>query len=112
MIRRPSHDVYTCIYMWFLDIVTTFTKHKIQFAVAGGYAVSLHGAVRGRIDLDFVIALTEANLQRIEDSLTELGYQLRIPVSAREVYQFRKEYIQKRNLIAWSFYEQKNPAHI
>jgi len=98
--------------MWLLEIVKALKKAGVEFAVAGGYAVSLHGAVRGTIDLDFVISLNEKNMHKLQDCLVSLGYRSKLPVTADEIHKFRKEYIEKRNLIAWSFYEASNPAHI
>jgi len=39
--------------------------------------------------------------------MKEIGLVSRLPVSAREIFQFREEYINNRNLVAWNFY---NPA--
>ena len=44
--------------------------------------------------------------------LQELGFEARLPVSGNEVFNFRKEYIKNKNLIAWSFYNPKEPSEI
>jgi hypothetical protein len=36
----------------------------------------------------------------------------RLPVSGQQVFRFRKEYIEQRNLIAWSFFNPKRPSEI
>lgn len=36
--------------MWFLDVTKKLKDMDIDFAVAGGFAVALHGAVRGTVD--------------------------------------------------------------
>jgi len=76
----------------------------VRYALVGGYAVALHGAVRGTVDIDFVIAWNLKNLARAEQALNGIGLVSRLPVSANEVFQFRREYISNRNLIAWNFY--------
>jgi hypothetical protein len=98
--------------MWFLQIIQKLKENQIQFAVAGGFAVALHGAVRGTVDLDIVVVISHDNFKKIEKALHELNLKSRIPVSADDMHKFREEYIQKRNLIAWSFVNYKNPAQV
>jgi len=98
--------------MFLEQLVRTFKKHKIKFALAGGYAVNLHGAVRGTVDIDLVIKLDKKNLAATERALNELGLTSRIPVDATEIFTFRAEYIKKRNLIAWSFSNPNNPIEM
>ena len=93
-------------------VCNQLTKKKIPFAVVGGYAVALHGAVRGTIDLDLVIKLSQQTFENIEIALKEIGFESRLPVRAKEVFQFREEYIENRNLIAWSFYNPHNLSEI
>jgi hypothetical protein len=80
--------------------------------LVGGYAVALHGAVRGTVDIDCVIEHTESTFVVCEAALRSIGLVPRLPVSAREVFQFREEYITRRNLIAWSFYNPTNPIEV
>ena len=80
--------------------------------VVGGYAVALHGAVRGTVDVDIVITLNRATFKRAESALLKVGLESRLPVTAEEVFSFRKEYIQKRNLKYWSFANPHNPLEV
>ena len=98
--------------MFLLRVVQALEKAKIPHAIVGGYAVALHGAVRGTVDVDLVIRLTEANLVRAENSLRTLGLESRIPVRARDVYRFREEYIRNRGLTAWSFVNRYRPSEL
>ena len=75
----------------------------VRYAIVGGYAVALHGAVRGTLDIDVVVRWTRAALIRAEAALNAIGLVSRLPVTAREVYDFRDEYIRNRNLTAWNF---------
>lgn len=94
----------------FLDrLIAAFVSHHVDYALVGGYAVALHGAIRGTLDIDAVIGLTESQFLQAERALLELGLEPRLPVRAERVFQFRKEYIQERNLIAWNFYNPQNP---
>lgn len=88
-------------------ICQCFQAHGIPYAVVGGYAVALHGAPRGTLDIDFIIPLEERFYLGVEKALQSIGMRSRLPVTAKEIFNFRNEYIENRNLIAWSFY---NPA--
>ena len=81
----------------------------VRYAVVGGYAVALHGAVRGTLDIDVVFPWTERALVLAEAALHGIGLVSTLPVSAREVYAFRDEYVQNRNLIAWQFHNPDDP---
>ncbi len=97
--------------MTFLEkICSELNKQNVQFAIVGGYAVAMHGAVRGTVDIDCVVKWHLETLSNVEISLTKLGLVSRIPVQASDIYHFRKEYIEKRNLIARNFYNPVNPV--
>jgi len=89
-----------------------FNKNNISYAIVGGYAVALHGAPRGTIDIDFIINHIESTFIAVEAALRSMGLVPRLPVTAKEVFQFRQEYIKNRNLIAWSFYNPIDPIEI
>jgi hypothetical protein len=76
----------------------------VRYALVGGYAVALHGAVRGTVDIDIVLRWTLRDLEAAETALSSLGLVSRLPVTADSVFRFRDEYIGNRNLIAWNFY--------
>jgi len=81
----------------------------VNYAVVGGYAVALHGAVRGTLDIDLVFRWTEQTLVLAEAALNAIGLVSALPVSAREVFAFREEYVRNRNLIAWKFHNPDDP---
>ncbi|MGK5086110.1 hypothetical protein WDW86_00995 [Bdellovibrionota bacterium FG-2] len=96
--------------MLIIALCKALQAEKIQYSIVGGYAVALHGAVRGTVDLDLVLALNEETFIKAESIFLALGLVPRLPVNAKEVFNFRDEYIQKRNLIAWSFYNPLKPV--
>lgn len=98
--------------MWILDVTKALSTHKVRYAIVGGYAVSLHGAVRGTLDIDIVIPLEKSQYNAAQLALKSLNLEPRLPVCAEEVFNFREEYINNRNLIAWTFTNPKNPAQI
>jgi hypothetical protein len=97
--------------MFIHEICKAFQKEHIPYAIVGGYAVALHGAVRGTVDIDVVLKWTKSNLKKIVKTLNELGLVSRLPLDPESVFHFREEYIKNRNLIAWNFYDPKNPLH-
>lgn len=113
LVLEMGTNWYILIYTMFLfDLIGAFNKEHIQYAVAGGYAVALHGAVRGTVDVDLVLALDRENLIKAEAILKKLGLVSRLPISAEDVFSFRDEYIKKRNLIGWNFYSSQDPTHM
>lgn len=98
--------------MFIHDLCNALEKAKIPYAIVGGYAVALHGAVRGTVDVDLVINWTLKNLQKIEKVLKEeVGLVSLIPINADNLYHFRDQYIQERHLIAWNFYDPHKPSN-
>jgi len=93
-------------------VARALARASVRYAIVGGYAVALHGAVRGTVDIDLVISLDEASFERCESALTQIGLTPRLPVSAREVFHFRKEYIEKRHMVAWSFHDPARPLDV
>lgn len=94
------------------NVISALNQHKVQYALVGGYAVALHGAVRGTVDIDIIIALNKRSYRQSEKALNSIGLKPRLPVSADDVFSFREEYINNRNLIAWSFINPDNPLEI
>ncbi len=101
--------VYT---MFLYEVARALRRAKARFAVVGGYAVALHGAVRGTVDLDIILAFKKKDFAAAETALRGMGLAPRLPVSAGEVFDFREEYIRRRNLIAWSFADPRDPTRL
>ena len=93
-------------------VIRALDRAKVRYALVGGYAVALHGAVRGTVDIDLVIALKRQQFEALEKAMINLGLQSRLPVTAREVFDYREEYIRNRNLVAWSFFNPSNPLEM
>lgn len=108
--------VYTCIYkgglVFVLRLAEELRDRKVDFVLVGGVAMALQGVVRATMDVDLVLRLDEGQFTRFEEVMKQLGLQSRLPVVAKEVFHFRKEYLEKRNLRAWSFVNPKNPAEL
>ena len=61
-------------------ICTALADAAVRYAVVGGHAVALHGAVRGTVDIDVALAWTRKSLADAETALTDLGLISRLPV--------------------------------
>lgn len=97
--------------MFLLEVAKAFQIARVPYALVGGYAVALHGAVRGTVDVDIILKLSKRDYVQAEATLVKLGLTSRLPVQAEEVFDFRIEYIKNRNLIAWSFSDPKRPQN-
>ena len=95
--------------MFILRLASSLEKARIPYAIVGGYAVALHGAVRGTVDVDLVLQLKKEHWLAIEILLKGLGLESRLPLKAEEVFHFREQYVRDRNLVAWNFYNPKRP---
>lgn len=95
--------------MLLIDLVKSLKKEKINYMIVGGYAVNFHGHARNTVDIDLIIKFTLANLKKIERLLKAKGMVSKLPIDAVSIYNFRQEYIENRNLIAWNFYNENDP---
>lgn len=96
--------------MLLYEIVDILKKYKLKYALVGGYALALHGIIRATMDVDIVLNLTLSDFERAEKALMQIGLKSRLPIRAQDVIKMRKEYIENRNLIAWSFVDYQNPS--
>ena len=95
--------------MLIYEIHKAFEKNDIPYAVIGGYALAFHQIVRATVDIDLIMKLDLNTFEKAEAALKSIGLQSRIPVTAKDIIKFRIEYIENRNLIAWSFVDYQNP---
>ena len=99
--------------MTFLErVCEALNQSGVRYVVVGGYAVSLHGAIRGTLDIDVALRWTKHDLLKAEDALQKIGLVSRLPVTALDVFNYRDEYIRNRNLIAWNFHNPVDPSEL
>jgi hypothetical protein len=58
----------------FLDFITLLEKKSVEYLVVGGYAVGFHGFPRYTGDIDFFVAVSETNAQRLMEVFKEFGF--------------------------------------
>jgi predicted nucleotidyltransferase len=89
--------------MFLLEVARALDRGRVSYAIIGGYAVALHGAVRGTVDIDIAVKATERTFIRTEQAMRSIGLESRLPVSASELFQSREDHIRDRDLTKWRF---------
>ena len=74
--------------------------------------MALHGAIRGTLDVDFVLPLTEEQFVLAESALRSIGLTSQLPITAKLLFENRKTYEEEKNLIAWTFVNLAKPSEI
>lgn len=108
-----SCGIYQYIFMdtpFLIRVCQALQRQRVRYAIVGGHAVALHGAIRGTIDVDIAVNWTLQAVQRAETALSDIGLVSRLPITADDIYSFRDEYVRNRNLVAWNFYNPRNAS--
>ncbi len=61
------------IYQDFLDLLRVLEKHKVKYAIIGGYAVGIYAEPRYTKDLDLIVTPTLKNGKALLAALEEFG---------------------------------------
>jgi hypothetical protein len=57
----------------FKDFISFLNANNVEYLLVGGWAVGFYGNPRATKDIDFLIAIDEGNLKRLEKALYEFG---------------------------------------
>ena len=57
----------------FKEFIELLNEHKVEYLVVGGYAVGYHGHPRYTGDIDFWIAISKENAQKVVNVLRDFG---------------------------------------
>lgn len=92
-------------------IFKEFEDAKIKYLIVGGVAVNLYGYTRFTGDVDILLALTSANLSKMDKLMHKLGYVERIPVSIKDLGNKKKldEFIKQKGLKAYTYISNTQP---
>lgn len=95
--------------MFYETILESLQKFQVKYLVVGGIAVNLHGVPRPTADLDLMVELSPENLSRFIQAMKDAGYAPRLPVEPEELLspEKRREWIDERNLKAFTFWNKK-----
>lgn len=92
--------------MFYEEVFRKLGERKIRYAVAGGIALVLHGAVRFTADLDLIVELSAGNLKNFITAMNELGYKPRLPVKTEDFADplTREIWIAEKGMKVFTFY--------
>ena len=92
-------------------IFKSLNQARVQYLIAGGIAVNIHGYQRMTADLDIVINLNTDNINRAMESLSTLDYLPLVPINSNDFADplKRKEWIETKNMQVLSLQSQKHP---
>ncbi len=90
--------------MFYLDLFQALARENVRYVLVGGVAVNLHGIGRFTVDVDLMLALDSANLDRFITALEPFGVKPAIPVPVDD---FRdagklKARIEKKGMLAFA----------
>lgn len=96
--------------MFYFEILEGLYKSKVRYLIVGGLSVNLYGVPRMTQDIDIITAMDRENILKITSLLKELGYIPRLPVNPDDLANPDKvkNWIENKNLKAFSFYHKKD----
>ena len=92
------------------SIVQALNDASVRYLIAGGLAVVAHGHLRFTADVDLILDLDSANVQKALKALAGLGYQPRPPVPIGQFADasMRERWIKEKGLTVFTLF---SPAH-
>ncbi len=86
--------------MFYLDLFSALDRHKVDYLLIGGLAVSLHGVERATMDVDITVGMNPQNLQALIDVARELKLTPVLPVALESIsnVELLREWHEKRHL--------------
>lgn len=93
--------------MKFSDFFDAMAAADVDYVLVGGLAVSLHGIVRGTLDIDVALAMDDANLTRFIAAARAMGLAPSIPVPIEALADAAQIdlWFREKNMLAFSLRE-------
>jgi hypothetical protein len=90
--------------MFYLELFSALDRHKVDYLLIGGLAVSLHGVERATMDVDITVAMNPANLAAMIDAAKELKLTpvLPVPLESLSNVELLRDWHAQRNLEAFA----------
>lgn len=94
-----------------IEILCTLQEYGVDFVVAGGVAIVLHGVERMTLDLDVAVSLDPNNLRRFLSALDQLRLVPRAPIPANTILDAARveELIREKYALVFTFWNPQEP---
>ncbi len=88
----------------YIELMRALSTVGVEYAIAGGFAVVLHGVPRMTFDLDIVVDDADDNMLRLVEVFESQGFRPRLPVALAQLADrgVREGWVRERNLIAFT----------
>ena len=96
---------------YLIEALCILADHDVQFVVAGGVAVVLHGIERLTLDLDVAVSPEPANLQKFLKALRVLELEPRAPVPAEWILHPSRvdQLVREKQAMVFTFWSPREP---
>jgi hypothetical protein len=90
--------------MFYVDLFAALARHKVDYLLIGGLAVSLHGVERATMDVDITVAMTPNNLAHLVETARELKLApvLPVPLTSLNDLKLLRQWHSERNFEAFA----------
>ena len=90
--------------MFYVDLFSVLARHKVDYLLIGGLAVSLHGVERATMDVDITVAMNLDNLAALIEVAKELKLSPVLPVSLESLgdLELLRQWHEQRHLEAFA----------
>jgi hypothetical protein len=90
-----------------IQLLTTLEEAQVAFVLVGGQAMQLHGSQRNTVDVDLVLKMDEANLERFIAVATQFSLQPIVPVSLGSLKNaaLLQQWYEEKGMIAFALRE-------
>lgn len=97
--------------MFIRDLLLRLSTDGVQYCLVGGVAVNLHGIPRMTYDVDLVVVPLAEQLRALHAALEALGLRCRLPLKLEAFADpaYRREAVEKRNLVAVTYTDPNDP---
>jgi predicted nucleotidyltransferase len=94
------------------DLFKAMNEAGIRYLVVGGIAVNLHGYRRFTGDVDVLMALEPANLEKMAVLMQERGFIQRLPVSIQQLSDREQvqKWLEEKGMTAYTFIDSRDTA--
>ncbi len=90
--------------MFYVDLFSAMARHKVDYLLIGGLAVSLYGVERATMDVDITVAMNPENLASLIATARELRLTpiLPVPLETLSELELLRQWHTERNLEAFA----------